>query len=81
MLQGRRLFKLCQNLPAGHGVAGVQATLAVLEPTYQALGCRDAGCLSGVRTFLLGNVLQGCRLLKWSLFLPGWYCVAGVQSV
>ena len=26
--------------------------------------CRDAGCLSGVRTNLLGTVLQGCRLFK-----------------
>ena len=32
----RRLFKLCQNLSARHCVAGVQAVLAMSEPTCQA---------------------------------------------
>ena len=30
MLQGGRLFKLCQNLHAGHCVAGVQARHCVV---------------------------------------------------
>ena len=50
--------------------AGVQAVYGVSEPTSHALCCRCAGCLSGVGTFLLGTVLQGCRLLKWYGNLP-----------
>ena len=44
----RRLFILCQNLPARHCVAGVQAVLAMSEPTCRALCYRGAGCISGV---------------------------------
>ena len=54
----RRLVKLCQNLPAQHCVAGVQAVLAVSEPTCQAPCYRSAGCISGVGTYLPGIVLQ-----------------------
>ena len=32
----RRRFKLCQNLPARHCDAGVQAVLAISEPTCRA---------------------------------------------
>ena len=52
----RRLFKLCQNLPARHCVAGVQAVLAMSEPTCRALCYRGAGCISGVGTYLPGTV-------------------------
>ena len=47
----------------------------VSEPTCWARCCRVAGCLSGVKTFLLGTVGQGCRLFKpcWNL-LP---CTVG----
>ena len=54
----RRLFKLCQNLPAHHCVAGVQAVLAISEPTCRAPCYRGAGCISGVGTYLPGTVLQ-----------------------
>ena len=54
----RRLFKLCQNLPARHCVAGVQAVLAMSEPTCQAPCYRSPGCISGVGTYLPGTVLQ-----------------------
>ena len=54
----RRLSKLCQNLPAQHCVAGVQAVLAMSEPTCRAPCYRGAGCISGVGTYLLGTVLQ-----------------------
>ena len=70
VLQGCRLFKQCGNLRARHCIVGVQSVLAVLEPTCQALCCGGAGCLSGVGTFLLGTVLQGCRLFKQCQFLP-----------
>ena len=40
------------------------------EPTSPALWCSDAGCLNGVRTYLIGTVEQGCRLFKWCQFLP-----------
>ena len=54
----RRLFKLCRNLPARHCVAGVQPVLAMSEPNCRALCQRGAGCISGVRTYLSGTVLQ-----------------------
>ena len=54
----RRLFKLCRNLPAHHCVAGVQAVLAISEPTCRAPCYRGAGCKSGVGTYLPGTVLQ-----------------------
>ena len=54
----RRLFILCQNLPARHCVAGVQAVLAMSEPTCQAPCYSGAGCISGVRTYLPGTVLK-----------------------
>ena len=54
----RRLFKLCQNLPAPHCVARVQAVLAISEPTCRAPCYKGAGCISGVGTYLPGTVLQ-----------------------
>ena len=54
----RRLFKLCQNLPARNCVAGVQAILAMSEPTCQAPCYRGAGCISDVGTYLPGIALQ-----------------------
>ena len=45
------------------------------DPTRWTLCCRDAGCLSGVRTNLLGTVLQGCRLFKGlGSYLPALAC-------
>ena len=61
-VQGYRLFKPCWNLPAGHCVAGGKAVSTISEPTCQALCCRCAGCLNGVRAYLPCTVLQGCRL-------------------
>ena len=49
------------------------------EPTCWALCCRGAGCLRGVGTYVLGTVLQGCRLFKGSRNLRVGHCVAGVQ--
>ena len=62
MLEWCRLFKQCQNLPAGHCVTVVQTVLAMSEPTYRTLCYSDADCFSNVRTYLPGTVLQGCRL-------------------
>ena len=63
------VFLQCQNIPAGHCVAGCRpfkprsaGCLSVSEPTCRSLCCKGAGCLSGVRTYLQGTVLQGCRL-------------------
>ena len=75
-MQGCRLFKRCRNLPARHCVAGVQADEAVSELSSHALWGRGAGYLNGVRTYLPGTVLQGCRLLKWYWNLPPGHCVA-----
>ena len=40
-----------------------------------------SGCLSGVGTYLLDTVLQGCRLFKQYQNLPPEHCRAGVQAV
>ena len=64
-----------------HFVAGVQAVLAMAEPTCRALCYSGADCLSGVGTYLPGTVLQWCRLFKQCQNLPAEYCVTGVQSV
>ena len=81
VLQWCRLFKHCQNLPARHCVTGVQAVIALSETTYHALCCRGAGCFSNVRTYLLGSVLQWCRLFKRCRNLPARLCVTVVQTV
>ena len=81
MLQWCRVFKKCRNLPAGYCVAGVQTVSVVSEPTCQALSYSGKGCLSGVRTYLPGYVLQWCRLLKQCQNLPAGNCVTVVQTV
>ena len=81
VLQGCKLFKRYRNLPAGHCATGVQTVKAVSEPTCRALCYRDADCLSGVRTFLPGTVLQWCRLFKRCQNLPAGHCATGVQTV
>ena len=64
-----------------HCVAGVQAVLAMADPSCLALCYSGADCLSGVGTYLLGTVLQWCRLFKHSQNLPAAHCVAGLQTV
>ena len=81
VLQWCRLFKQCQNLPAGHCVTVVKAVLAMSEPTCQALCYSGAGCLSGVRTYLLGTVLQWCMVFKQYQNLPAGHCVTVVKAV
>ena len=81
VLQRGRLFQQCQNIPTWHCVKLMQTVLAVSEPTYRALCCRDADCLSSVRTYLLGTVLQRCRLFKRCRNLPTGPCVTVVQTV
>ena len=56
VLQWCRMLKQYQNLHAGHCVTVVKAVLAMSEPTYRALCCRGAGCLSNVGVYLLGTV-------------------------
>ena len=81
VLRWCRLFKQCWNLPARHCVTVVKAVLAMSESTCRALCCRGAGCLSNVRTYLPGTVLQWCRLFKQCQNLPAGNCVTGVQTV
>ena len=81
MLQGCRLFKQCQNLPAGLCVAVVQTVKAVSEPTCPALCYSGADCLSGVGTYLQGTVLQWGRLFKRCGNLPAVHCVTVVKAV
>ena len=81
MLQWCRLFKQCQNLPAGHCVTGVQAVQVVSEPTCLALGYSGEGCFSNVGVYVPGTVLQGCRLFKRCWNLPAGHCVAVLQAV
>ena len=76
VLQWCRLFKWCRNLPTRDCVTVVQAFLAVSEPIYGALCYSGADCLSGVRTYLPGTVLQWCRLFKQCYNLPARHYVA-----
>ena len=59
----------------------MQTVKAVSEHTCWALCYSGAGCLSGVRTYLPGTVLQRCRLFKKCQNLPTGHCVTGVQAV
>ena len=52
-----------------------------MEPTCRALCYSDAGCLSSVRIYLPGTVLQLCRLFKQCQNLPAGHCVTVVQAV
>ena len=81
VLQWCRLFKQCQNLPAGHCITVVKAVLVMSKSTCRALRYSDAGCLSGVRVYLPGTVLQWCRLFKWCQNLPAGHCDTVVQAV
>ena len=81
VLQGCRLFKLCQNLPTRHCVTVVQTVLAVLEPTCRAQCYSGEGCISNVRVYLPGTVLQWCRLFKQCRNLPARHCVTVVKAV
>ena len=53
----------------------------VSEPTCRALCYSGADCFSNVRTYLLGTVLQWCRLFKRCQNLPTGHCVTVVQTV
>ena len=75
------MFKQYQNLPTRHCVAWLQAVQVVSEPTCLALCCRGAGSLRGVQIYLLGSVLQGCRLFKRCWNIPAGHSVAGVKAV
>ena len=87
VLQWCRLFKPCQNLPAGHCVTVVKAVLTMSEPTYRALCYGGAGFLSNVGVFLPGTVFTvvkavlamsepTCRALCYS----GAGCLSGVRT-
>ena len=80
VLQGCRLLYDCLNLPIMYCVAGVQAVLAMAEPTCHALCYSGADCLSGVGTYLSGTVLQWGRLFKWCRNLPDVHCVTVVKA-
>ena len=66
------------NLPAGQCVTVVQTVLAVSEPTCRAMRYSGADSFSGVGTYLLGTVLQWCRLFKQCRNLPALHCVTVV---
>ena len=64
-----------------HCVAGMQAVLAMSEPTCRALCYSGADCLSSVGTYLPGSVLQWCRLFKRCWNLPAGHCVTVGKTV
>ena len=87
-MQGAYAVSAVSESTCRHCVAGVQAVKAVLEPTCPALCCRATGCLSSVRTYMPGivlqgcrpgTVLQGCRLFKGCRNLPARHCVQGCR--
>ena len=53
----------------------------VWKPASWALSGRVAGCLSGVRAYLLSTVGYRSRLFKQCQNLPPGHCGAGVQAV
>ena len=81
VLQWCRLFVQCRSLLAGQCVTVVQTVQAVSEPTCLALSYSGADCLSSVRTYLPGTVLQRCRLFKPCQNLPTGICVTVVQTI
>ena len=86
MVNGCRLFKQRRNLPARHCVAGVQAVLALLEPTCLTLCYRDSGCLRGVGTYLLAlccgdeGSLSSVATYLPALCCRGAGCLSGVRT-
>ena len=54
----KKAVKTVSEPTSRHCVAGVLAVLAISEPTCRAPCYRGAGCISGVRTYLPGTVLQ-----------------------
>ena len=64
-----------------HFVAGVQAVLAMAEPTCRALCYSGADCLSSVGTYLPGTMLQWGRLFKRCPNLPAGHCVTVGKTV
>ena len=80
-LQRCRLFKACQNLPARLCVTVVQTVKAMSEPTCRALCYSGADCLSNVRIYLPGTMLQWCRLFKQCQNIPAGHCVTVMQTV
>ena len=53
----------------------------VSEPTSQARCGWDAGCLSGLKTYLPGTLGNRCRLFKPCQYLGPRQCGAGMQAV
>ena len=80
VLQGCKLFKQCQNLSTRHCVTVVQPVKVVLESPCRALSYSGVGCLSNVRLYLPGTVLQWCRLFKQCRNLPARHCVTVVKA-
>ena len=89
VLQGCRLLKRCQNLPARHCVAevGLLSHVRTYLPGTVLQGCRlfttswalwgrGAGCLRGVGTCLPGTVGKFSRLFKRCWNLPPGHCWA-----
>ena len=81
VLQWCRLFKRCLNLPAEHSVKMMKPVLAMSESTCRPLCYSDADCLSSVRFYLPGTVLQWCRLFKRCLNLPAGHSVKMMKPV
>ena len=80
VLQWCRLFKRCQNLPAGHCITVVQGVKAISEPTCRALCYSGESCLSNVRPTYRA-LLRWCRLFKQCWNLPARHCVTVVKAV
>ena len=57
VLLGCRLFKRCQNLPAGQCYSG-EGFFSNVGVLLRGTVLQGAGCLSNVRTYLPGTVLQ-----------------------
>ena len=78
MLQWCRLFKQCQNLPAGHCVTVMQTVIAMSEPTCRALCCR---LFKWCWNLPAGHCVTVMQTLSGFRNLPTGHCVTVVQAV
>ena len=81
MLQGCRLFKLCQTLPAGTVLQGCcLAVLADLEPTFRALCFRLVKRWQNLPPGLCGAGVQAVKVVSETTSRALWGRGAGCLS-
>jgi predicted dehydrogenase len=67
------------RLGAGAAAAGVAAKVTLLEPKQLWASAGPVAPSDTVRFGIIGTGVEGCDLLRASLRVPGWECVAGAD--